>query len=278
MDVTGLGAGVSFRMKLESSSKAADERHAKRLEKMEEALKRLQEMPSPAEMAKQEALNKAAMLKQRLEALKAMLLHASPEQARALARELKSIAKALSSLAQSVGGAQGGTSAQAVVSPGDESGALDAEGTPVVASTVPAEAAADSEGNSGQYAGSQEKMQVEPGESSSIQGADEKQGASNNDDLKAALEEAAKLLKEAIRMLRAKLADAADQVRESREEEQARREVQSAERDLSEVDRALSSPPGGSLYTIQGDLGGALAGDGFALSAAVTGQSVDVSA
>lgn len=78
----------------------------KRFADMQNALDKLQAMPSSKISSKRAATERAEMLKQRLEMMRQMLLGATPEQAKAMAAQLKSIAKELASLGANLSGTQ----------------------------------------------------------------------------------------------------------------------------------------------------------------------------
>lgn len=283
MELTGLGATYALlRAASDARSKANEERQAKRLGEMQDAIKRLQAMPTPKQMVKQDSMNRVAMLKKRLDALKAMLLHASPEQARALARELKNIAKELSSVAKSLGsGAQGAVSAPAgaevVTGAMDDSGSASAKAQAVASATTESaavEAAGDAT-NTAHVEDAPATVAADAATSSTTSPTGGRQaGQGEGDgDLRAMLQDAKKLLKEAIAMLKAKMALAANQARASKEEKQAKLDLQSAEKSLADIEKSLSQG-GSELYSAQGDLGLGGAGDGFAIS----GLNINVAA
>ena len=86
-----------------------DEHRKKRMADMKTALTKLQELKensSPKKLASQ----RAGILKQRLEALKAILEKLPPGNYKALAQELKQIAKQLNVISKSVGGSAAGAS------------------------------------------------------------------------------------------------------------------------------------------------------------------------
>jgi hypothetical protein len=285
MELAGLGASYDLsRSKAEVRSKASEERQAKRLGEMQDALKRLQEMPSPKEIAKQNSMSRVNMLKERLEALKKMLLHASPELARILARELKTIAKELSSIAKSMeGGSQSAVSIpvtpEVATSATNESGNASAEAQ----SAATALAAVDKAVSGAKDADQANEDQAKPGESTAISlaknSADSRQAGQNNgdSDLRDALQEAKKLLKEVIGMLKAKMALAANEAKMSKEEKQAKHDLQSAEKSLAEMDQALSQS-GSELYSALGELGVASMGEGFSAAVSVSGLNINISA
>jgi hypothetical protein len=286
MELTGLGAAYDLlRSASDARSKASEDRQAKRLGEMQDAIKRLQAMPTPRQMAKQDSMSKVALLKKRLEALKAMLLHASPEQAKVLARQLKEIAKELASVAKSLGGgSQGAVSGQS----GAEvaTGATDASGNPSAEAQATAGAATDSAAAGAVVSGASDVPQGSDGQAKTAGASgpvaatgpsDGRQGAQSggDDDLRAALQDAKKLLKEAIAMLKAKLAQAAHEAKASKDDKQAKLDLQSAEKSLADIDQSMSQG-GNELYTAQGDLG--TGGDGFTAAFVSSGFNVNVSA
>lgn len=283
MELSGLGAGYSLlRAASDGRSKASEERQAKRLGEMQDAIKRLQAMPTPKQMAKQDSMNRVAMLKKRLDALKSMLLNASPELARILARELKNIAKELSSVAKSLGGgAQGAvsapTGAEVATGPTDLAGSASAEAQATAGATTESAAveAASGASDTAQAEEAPAKTAADAATSSAASPADGRQaGQGEGDgDLRAMLQDAKKLLKEMIAMLKARMALAANQAKASKEEKQAKLDVQAAEKSLADIEKSLSQG-GSELYSAQGDLGVGGVGDG----AAISGLNVNVAA
>lgn len=285
--LAGLGATYDLlRSASDARSKASEDRFAKRMGEMQNAIKRLRAMPTPKQMAKQDSMNKVAALKKRLEMLKAMLLHASPAQSRALARELKAIAKELSSVAKGLGsGAQDAGSGSA----GGEvaTDATNASGNPsaevpamAIAATDSASAGAAVSGasNAPQVSDRQGKTEADSATSSTSSPATGRttgQGG-GDDDMRAALEDAKKLLKEAIGLLKAKQALAAHEARASKEEKQAKLDLGSAEKSLAEIDQSMFQS-GSKLYTAQGDLGVGAGLGSLAVSFVTSGLNVNVS-
>lgn len=290
MELAGLGTAYDLlRSNSDARSKASEDRQAKRLGEMQDAIKRLQAMPTPKQMAKQDSMSRVDMLKKRLEVLKAMLLHASPEQARTLARELKNIAKELSSVAKSLGGnAQGAVSTPtgAAVASGatDDTGNASAEAQSedsAATDTTAVDQAASSASDAAQTNGGQAKTEADAAAaaSSAVGTADARQaGQGDGDgDLRAVLQDAKKLLKEVMGMLKAKMALAASAARASKEEKQAKLDLQSAEKSLADMEKSLALSSS-ELYSAQGDFESANVGGGFAVSVSVSGLNVNVSA
>lgn len=91
----------------QSTSPAEDDPQLRRLRQQQEGLEKLKSMPANS------AQEKAAYLQKRLMELKAMLLHASPQQAKALLQELRSIAGGLASVAKAGAGAGADSSGDA---------------------------------------------------------------------------------------------------------------------------------------------------------------------
>ena len=260
--------------------KAADER----LQAMQEALKRLKQMPSPQALAKQSATNRVGMLKQRLEALKAMLLHATPEQAKALARELKDIARELAAAARELGGsggqgkissadnpgpgADGGKASEAAASSTPAAGS-GAETTAASSADVNQEASnsdASTSGNAHETKADAESTGV-PNSGSSA--ASDKGTAPDGDDqaLKNALIEAKKLLKEVIAMVKAKLAEGA---------REARHDVLSAEKSLADIDAAIARDDSDVAYSALGNPGSAISASDLPEASASSGLNINV--
>lgn len=288
MELPGLSANLNLsRTNADTRSKASEERQAKRLSEMQDALKRLQEMPTPKEIAKQNSKTRVDMLKQQLEAMKKMLLYASPEMARILARELKTIAKELSSIAKSMeGGSQSAVSTP--VSPEvttnltNQTDNVSAEAQSA-ASTATALTAVTKPVNSTSETGQDNAGQAKPVETSAtplVQNpADGRPTRQENGDgdLRATLQEAKKLLKEMIGLLKARMALAANEAKMNKEEKQAKHDLQSIEKSLAQMDAALSQGSS-ALYSALGERGTASMGDGFAVSGSASGLNINISA
>ena len=283
MKLTGPGTAYDhLRSTSEALSKAREERQAKRLSEMQDAIKRLQAMPSPKQIAKQDSMNRVAMLKKRLDTLKAMLLHASPEQARSLARELKNIAKELASVAKSLGS---GGSTQGAVSPSQNGGETAASGSAssdaqsAVNATTDS-AAADEATNGASESATNNVTQavtnadVATSSTTSQAGVRQENG---DGDLRAMLQDAKKLLKEVIGMLKAKMALAANNAKANQEERQAKLNLESAEKSLADMDKALSQGYS-EIYSALGNLGTSGMGDGIDVSISISGSIVNISA
>jgi len=218
--------------------------------------------------AKQAATNKAGLLKQRLEMLKAMLLHASPELAKSLARELKSIAHELASLAKSIGG----SSPSSVSTTGNTSAA-------VVSDTTSAEIDAAASDPVSQDLDTGTVARADTGSSEDSARASNKTTDAllenvdrDGDDktLRAALAKARKLLKEVIEQLKARI---------NRGDKDARRDIEAAEKSLDKLDQSLAGGWQSSFYTASGVSGiTASTSTGLLVSAGLSGMRIDVSA
>ena len=262
-----------------ASRQALDDLQQKRLTAMQEALKRLKEMPSARAVALKSATDRVGMLKKRLEALKAMLLHATPEQAKALARELKSIAQELSSIAKELGsggqvkvssGSSGETGADAAEpatpSASEGQGEVATAATPAPAASQETGESADA-GEGGQHETKADATSANP--LSSDKSASEQNGAVQDGDaqaLKNALIEAKKLLKEVIAMIKSKLAV---------EAKDAKDDVRSAEKSLAEIESSLSND-GNVLYSAAGGLSENISADGISEISAASGSNIDI--
>ena len=223
---------------------------------------------------KQAALDKAAILKRRLEMLKAMLLFASPEVAKSIARQLKGIASELASLGKNVGGNSSASATLAV--PGTMSAAsettsatasAEAGTDEAVAPTAADPARASSDAQQSDAASDDDVAGEKAGNASAKSG--ESTPKSDDGALRKAIDEAKHLLKQVILGVKAKLKEG---------EEEARRDLQTAENSLAELDRALAQEASAGLYTAGGGLTAELGAAELSLSSALAGASVDVSA
>ncbi|MDR3323441.1 MAG: hypothetical protein LBS89_04475 [Zoogloeaceae bacterium] len=229
----------------------------KRLDDIRQALKKLQEAPTLAASNKQAATQKVGILKQRLQLLKHQIktavLCGTPEQAKALARELKNIARELAGAARALGGSGAGVGAVNgfdVTVAGDETGEAErAEG----AKAASAEEAAEAEQAEAAVEGAQQAQDAEAAAAAanaSVQSnegdnaeAIHRQGDNGDEDdktLRELLHDARKLLKENINLLKAAVMD-----------KEGRKELQKAEEFLRDLDVALQG--GGELYTVVGN-------------------------
>lgn len=240
--------------------RSAEDSQIERLRNMQEGLQRLHSMPSAKEISRQDSMNKAGWLRQRLDALKTMLLHASPEQAKALARELKNIAGELASIAKGLGADSGGQAAppetevvdvppngQASVestTEGVRPDATVAEPTsPKTVETVGSRSdtalVSQGEYKSNSFVGtSGESSRQNSGENSPPQEVDDAV-------LRGLLLDAKKLLKEAVDMLKPKLAAAGKEAKE---------DIRAIEKSMSELDSTLQQGSASNSYSDQGSL------------------------
>lgn len=258
-------AYFDFRSSIDANSgtlgRSTDDPQIKRLRDMQEGLKRLQSMPSAKQISRQASMNKMGWLRQRLDALKLMLLHASPEQAKALAQELKNIAGELASIARGMGAGSNGqavsSEAKIVDTPANEQasvGSTDEGAQPEATVAEPnsaktgettigngSDAAPVSQGgrNSNRPVGTTgDSSQQNSGENSPPQEVD---GAV----LRGLLLDAKKLLKEVVDMLKSKLAAAGKEAKE---------DMRTIEKSVSELDSALQQGAAINTYTDQGNL------------------------
>jgi hypothetical protein len=215
----------------------------KNLRQMKDNLERLRAAASP----KRQAAGRVGWLKRRLEIMLTSLQFATPEQAKAMARELKSIAKELASAAKSLDDGRGtvapgtirlvaGNIATAGADAADTADASVAQAAQTVqqaevradqvvqqaviaARIVENEAAADAPGEWG------------IGRTNGISGS----SASDADDesLRAQLKEASRLLKQILALLKPRLTD-----------KESKKNTEAAETSLEQVERALSPSDG----------------------------------
>ena len=269
-----------------NAKKSSEERQLKRLAEMQAAVKRLQAMPSQKAVAKQATTNKVGMLKQRLDALKALLLHASPAQAKALLQELKSIAKELSAAAKSLGGGSGGGAATAAESSAPEAGAsaesaesAEESGSAASSEVAGGEAAPSNspepsanggaalDATSGSNTNADGTTRISDAASSEVNG---QAAAQDGDDqaLRALLIDARKSLKEAVALLKSKL---------THPDKETRHDLQAIDKSLSEIDKALGQG-GNDFYTGLGNLSVSGTESGLSISVSVSGLNVNLSA
>ncbi|UCV04421.1 hypothetical protein [Dechloromonas denitrificans] len=260
-------ASAGTKRKTGSPLREADDPQAKWMQDMKSALQRLKAMPSAKDSAKEAATAKAAFIKRQLDSLKAMLLHASPEQAAAIARQVRGLAKELAALGHllKTGGSSASTtlpSAGAAASADASSAEASPEAAPVAAEAgVSATAAEDSS-----EAGEDNQAAADP---AAAEAKENKDANATDDDkeLRAALLEARKVLKQIIALLKAKLAAA---------DKETKGDVQAAEKSLNELNNTLAQGAGSDLYTALGSLGSGLADS--SISVDVGGGSIDVKA
>ena len=111
MNLPSLSASQTIAL---SSTRARDvwaERQEERWQNMQEGLRRLRAMPSPKDTAKAHAASRVEQLKERIKQLRAMLIGLPPEQAKAILRQISTIAKELAGMAKVAGGDSGGAAA-----------------------------------------------------------------------------------------------------------------------------------------------------------------------
>lgn len=250
---------------------------AKRLRNMQEGLQRIQSMPGTKELSKQDSMNKVGVLRQRLDALKAMLLHASPEQAKSLARELKSIARELASVAKSLGAGNGGqaaapSGAEMVDTPSNEqASAKNTGGQPAATETGPTSTKTDETigGRSDAALVSQGENKSDTSVATSGESGQKNAGGNSSSQetgdavLRGLLLDTKKLFKEVVDMLKPKLAAAGKDAKE---------DMQAIEKSMSELDSALQQGSVNSLYSGQGSLAFDLG------SIAASGSNIDLTA
>lgn len=250
--ISALGRELATGRQEDRAENPLNERFAEKLE----SLKRLQEMPTQVKM------NKVGFLQQRLEALKMLLLYASPEQVEALVEELKSISKELASIAKSLGDSGGGGVSLPSVAAikGSDASFEDAKGVEAQAAMTEAQAAlavtkqADTQNSAttpdGVSEASSDDSAIPEALSETLLGrlqAEAAPSTQGGDDkaLRILLEDAQKLLKEVIGLLKSKMGEA---------DEETRKELADAEEGLRELNKALSRSSGDAPYTAPGSL------------------------
>ncbi|HTJ95871.1 MAG TPA: hypothetical protein VL381_00245 [Rhodocyclaceae bacterium] len=221
-----------------------DDWQGKRLKKMQEALQQLKAMPTPQQAQKEAAKEKLAFLIERLRELKAMLMSATPAQAKALASQLKSIASQISSIAK-LAGSGGGASSQISI---PSLGATNPSASATAAASNQASSAATTEATAAAT-----PIPAKPSDTSTATDSKTTIASSlkhtastlSDDDkgLKQLLEEAKKLLREVSNLLRSKL---------SQKDKDAKSDLQSVDKSIAEIEASTSG--GASAYTSLGGL------------------------
>jgi hypothetical protein len=265
-------ASAGTKRKAGNPLREADDPQAKWMQDVKSALQRLKTMPSAKDSAKEAATAKAAFIKRQLDSLKAMLLHASPEQAAAIARQVRGLAKELAALGHSL--KTGGSSTSTTLpSAGAEAGAAAtaAETSPEAASAQVAAIAAEGDisataAEDSSETGEDDQAAADPATTEAKENKDAN-AADDDKGLRAALLEARKVLKQTIALLKAKLAAA---------DKETKGDVQAAEKSLNELNNTLAQGAGSDLYTALGSLGGGLAD--LSISVDVGGGGIDVKA
>lgn len=261
--------------------RTADSPQAKRLQEMKEGLEKLNSMPSPKEMAKQAATARVAMLKQRLDGMKKLLAFATPQMAKALARELKEMARELAAAARELGGGADAAALTATPAGGEEQAAAQsasaaaqqAAGEDGQASAAAREAA---QATASAHAEPHDKARAEDAPPN----AQDKDGpvtgrertataaASSDSSLRDLIIEVRKKLKDALALVKMQLEKA---------DREGRRDAAEAERALRKVDQALREgdglQPGAGVQGFAAD-----AVTGAAVSIPSVGTFINVSA
>jgi len=212
---------------------------AKRLRDMKEGLQRLQAMPSAKESAKKLALARVEQLKKQIEQLRALLMAATPEQARALARQIAVIAKELSGLAKETGGntssATVATSTKTTNTSSDTSTASQARDAEKTANTTGADTDSVSSTET-----------VKPTKATALLQQNAPQKSEDSDkDLRNSLQDAAKKLKNLIELLKTRLRE---------HDKLAQSDVRKAESSLNQLNETLNRS---ELYSALGSATGA---------------------
>ena len=245
-----------------------------RLGKWQEAMQKLNKLPTAQESKKANAQAKINELQRRLMDLKQLLLHATPQMAKALIAELKSIAGELGSaakaLADTSGSGSGASQVSVTVTGGASTDAAAAEsGTAAASAEGAAQAAQAQADQAGQAAEAQADQAAQAAEAQAGQAAaatsgqatqagQDSQNASQNagqaegaralggngqSSAKDALEEAKRLLKEVLSMMKAKLANAPKADRDR---------LHAVENSLDEISQAQAAMSGPDLYSSLG--------------------------
>ena len=243
-----------------AGSKPGPDPAQEQLAGLRDGLERLRSMPGARDIARQVAMNRIAMIKQRLEALKAMLRFASPEQAKVLAVELRNLARELASVARGIGAAASAGSSTPTAAPADSAGTgvpeqQDDAGTPASEAIQAGEAGAPAR---------EDATAVSSGPDAAATAGDEHS-------LLAALKEARNLLKELVALLRSKL---------SRRDHGADHLLEDMQRSIRQIDRILDQGGSPDTAAVQAMAAGDDSGPAAAapVTATASGSIIDVRA
>ena len=254
---------------LSVKSETTADRIAKQLKDWQEARNNVKTLSAFKHNPKQAALEKAGMLRQRLEMLKEMLRFATPEMAKALAQELKSIAKELKAVGQSVGN----SSSASITSISESEAAVPTEAAGAASATASTQNTAsetasedpedpeDADATGAGYASTQESGNGADNVGESTDGID-------NETLRKVLRDTGQLLKALIERLKAKLREG---------DKEAKRDLQAAEKSLADLDKTLSQNSGTGFYTAQGNVGVETIGSFTSVPPVLSGNAVDIS-
>ncbi|MDR3222019.1 MAG: hypothetical protein LBU46_08475 [Candidatus Accumulibacter sp.] len=253
---TGMQAYTQFARadRADNAKESMLERNLRDLRTLNDNLKSMQAAISP----KQQAANRLGYMRQRLEAMKFMLRFATPEQAKEMVRELKSMAKEMASIARSLKGG-GGTQTMAFDVAMPNVGAITAGEDSAASADATAQAVKQAEATASQAAALAQEAQEEAGVAGEqTADASDKEGGtreaengnrpapssasrksdSSDKSLRTALAETAKLLKQVLTLLKPRLTD-----------KEGKEDAAATERYLGYVQEALSQ---GSFYDVQG--------------------------
>ena len=251
---------------LSVKNETTTDRIAKQFEKWQETRESITALSTFKHNPKQAALEKAGMLRQRLEMLKEMLRFATPEMAKALAQELKSIAKELKAVGQSVGN----SSSASITSISESEAAVPTEAAGAASATASAQNTAsetasedpeDADATGAGYASTQESGNGADNVGESTDGID-------NETLRKVLRDTGQLLKALIERLKAKLREG---------DKEAKRDLQAAEKSLADLDKTLSQNSGTGFYTAQGNVSAESIGTFTSVPPVLSGNAVDIS-
>jgi len=232
---------------VDAAGQRALDAQTKRLNDMQNALSQLRAMPSYKVSSKHAAAERAAMLKKQLDMLKQLMVGATPSQARAIAAQVKAIAKELVSLASNLSG--GGDTAAAQ----DSAAAVTKVADVGTGNTASADAASAVAADTGQEAvdaisasqAANGRLGVAAYAAQNSRNAQSPQSASGNDGmekqadeaLRKALEEARNALRALVSMLKSKIGT-------------SNKDMEEASGQLAELDRILADA-GGQTTSVQ---------------------------
>ncbi|WP_085314742.1 hypothetical protein [Derxia lacustris] len=244
-------------------------RHQREQQTLAQAMNQMRNLPDAKQIARQRAAGKIARLQARLMELRMLLQHASPQQARLLAREIGGLAGELAQAARAAGMAGSGSAGATPVS----AEPIPSGGTDIAPTGSPSADAADESSASDQDADRDSDRDSSASAATDAAGRSRHarspaQSGGDASPLQRQLEDARRLLREVIALARARLREG---------DEDARRELAQAERALSAsgtastASAAPAAPASGVTAALYTSLGTA---DGGAAASASGGLSL----
>lgn len=257
------------------AERSGESAQAKRLQEMKQGLAQLASLPGPKDIARQATAVRVGMLQRRVDEMKKFLMYATPQQARALARELKEMARELAAAARALGGRSGGGGVGATAAPAGDAERMAAQRASAAAQQAAAHSGQAGAAQDAAHAGenaladaptdapTDARTRAQAGAGGHDSAA--RPPASDDSGLRAAIGDTRRKLKEALALVKMQLAKG---------DREGRRDLADAQRALRAVDDALRQG-GGWPAGADAAADASLAGSG---ALAAVGSLIDVSA